>query len=173
MAPIATAAKAGGIGSVLTFLLAATGYLGLLASDGRNRLRGWGRVVTVWHYAGEDERLGGADIRGLAATGRRIGLAAVCAAIVAPLLLPSLNLHRLFQKGNGDSQIVTAGLPDPVDQLKGLLTPAGATRPVLSYRTSGTNAGEYLGVYTLNYNPAQGKWKLIPPSKTITVGTAT
>lgn len=171
MAPIATAAKAGGIGSVITFLLAATGYLGLLASDGRNRLHGWGRVVTVWHYSGEDERLGGADIRGLAATGRRIGLAAVCAAVVAPLLLPSLNLHRLFQKGAGNSQIVTAGLPDPVDQLKGLLTQPG-NRPVLSYRTSSSNAGEYLGVYTLNYDPAQGKWKLIPPTKTITVGTA-
>ena len=42
-------------------------------------------------------------------------------------MLPSLNLHRLFEKGNGDSQIVTAGLPDPVDQLKGLLTQPGNT----------------------------------------------
>ena len=172
MAPIATAAKTGGVGNVITFLLAATGYLGLLASDGRNRLRGWGRVVTVWHYAGEDDRLGGADIRGLAATGRRIGLAAVCAAIVAPLLLPSLNLHRLFEKGNGGTKVINAGLPDPVDQLKGLLIGQSNT-PVLSYQTSDRNAGEYLGVYTLNYNPALGIWKLIPPSKTITVGSVT
>jgi transglutaminase-like putative cysteine protease len=172
MAPIATAAKAGGITSVITFLLAATGYLALLASDGRNRLRGWGRVVTVWHYSGEDERLGGADIRGLAATGRRIGLAAVCAAVVAPALLPSLNLHRLFQKGDGNSSIVTTQLPDAVDQLKGLLQEPG-NRPILSYRTSASNAGEYLGVYTLNYDAAHGEWKLIPPTKTITVGTAT
>src|SRR6185437_3589045 len=69
MAPIATAAKTGGPSGIATFLLAAVGYLGLLASDGRHRLSGWGRIVTVWHYAGEDERLGGADIRGLAATG--------------------------------------------------------------------------------------------------------
>jgi TgpA N-terminal domain/Transglutaminase-like superfamily/Domain of unknown function (DUF4129) len=170
MAPIATAAKGGGIGGVITFLLAATGYLGLLASDGRNRLRGWGRVVTVWHYAGEDDRLGGADIRGLAATGRRIGLAAVCAAIIAPLVLPSLNLHRLFEKGNGGTKVVNAGLPDPVDQLKGLLGSLSNT-PVLSYRTRGKDVGEYLGVYTLNYNPALGIWKLIPPSKTITVNS--
>src|SRR5579863_3142180 len=168
MAPIATAAKTSGLGNVVTFLLAATGYLGLLASDGRNRLRGWGRVVTVWHYSGEDERLGGADIRGLAATGRRIGMAAVCAAIVAPLLLPSLNLHRLFQKGDGKPNIVSTTLPDPVDELKGLLNQPGH-RAVLSYRTGpGRNdAGEYLGVYTLNYDPSSDIWKLITPTKTI------
>jgi TgpA N-terminal domain/Transglutaminase-like superfamily/Domain of unknown function (DUF4129) len=171
MAPIATAAKAGGIGSVITFLLAATGYLGLLASDGRNRLRGWGRVVTVWHYAGEDERLGGADIRGLAATGRRIGLAAVCAAVVAPLLLPSLNLHRLFQKGEGSAQSTTSALPNPVDQLKGLLTEPG-NRQILTYKATG-DTGEYLGVYTLNYDSSQGLWQLIRPTKPITVGTET
>jgi transglutaminase-like putative cysteine protease len=170
MAPIATAAKTGGIGTVVTFLLAATGYLGLLASDGRNRLRGWGRVVTVWHYAGEDERLGGADIRGLAATGRRIGLAAVCAAIVAPLVLPSLNLHRLFEKGAGGTNVINPGLPNPVDQLTGLLRSPESNTPVLTYRTSGNDAGEYLGVYTLNYNSAKGIWTLIPPSDTSTVG---
>lgn len=172
MAPIATAAKTGGIGNVITFLLAAIGYLGLLSADGRNRLRGWGRVVTVWHYSGEDDRLGGADVRGLAATGRRIGLAAVCAAIVAPLLLPSLNLHRLFQKGEGGVQTSTSSLPDPVDELRGLLTQPG-NRPVLTYRTSSTDSGQYLGVYTLNYDSSAGLWKLILPTKTITVGPAT
>src|SRR6202000_657566 len=106
MAPIATAAKADGPGSIITFLLAATGYLALLASDGRHRLRGWGKIVTVWHYSGEDDRLGAADIRGLAAPGRRIGLAAVCAAIVAPFLLPSLNLHKLFASHSGGAKTV-------------------------------------------------------------------
>ena len=39
---------------------------------------------------------------GLAATGRRIGLAAVCAAIIAPMLVPGLTLHQLFGgHGNG------------------------------------------------------------------------
>ena len=140
MAPIATAAKAGGPGSIVTFLLAATGYLALLASDGRNRLRGWGRIVTVWHYAGEDDRLGGADIRGLAATGRRIGLAAVCAAIVAPLLLPSLNLHRLFASHTGGVRTVAVG-PAAADRpVAASCSRARATRPVLSYRSSGQDA---------------------------------
>ncbi len=170
MAPIATAAKAGGPGNIVTFVLAATGYLALLASDGRNRLRGWGRIVTVWHYAGEDDRLGGADIRGLAATGRRIGLAAVCAAIVAPLLLPSLNLHRLFASHSGGVNRVRVGLPAPIDQLSKLLaSPTNAK--VLSYRSNGQDAGQYLQVYVLNYDAAKGVWNLVYPRPSIAIGT--
>ncbi len=170
MAPIATAAKTSGISNIITFLLAASGYLALLASDGRSRLRGWGRIITVWHYAGEDDRLGGADIRGLAATGRRIGLAAVCAAIVAPLLLPSLNLHRLFGNHSGGTNIVAAGLPLPLDQLHNLLT-STSNAPVLSYQSGGSDPGEYLQVYVLNYNSAKGVWTLVPPSPSIGIGT--
>jgi transglutaminase superfamily protein/transglutaminase TgpA-like protein/uncharacterized protein DUF4129 len=170
MAPIATAAKIGGAGGVLTFLLAALGYLALLAADGRNRLAGWGRVVTVWHYAGDDERLGGADVRGLAATGRRIGFAAVCAAIVAPLLLPTLNLHQLFGEGHGGGGgPVQAGLPSPVDQMNALLSNP-SNLPVLSYQSQGANTGQYLGVYVLNYSPAHGIWTLIKPSPSIFIG---
>lgn len=162
MAPIATAAKTGGVGSIITFLLAAIGYLGLLASDGRHRLRGWGRIVTVWHYAGQDERLGGADIRGLAATGRRIGFAAICAAIVAPLVLPSLNLHRLFDSHGGGNHIVQAGLPNPVDQMHALLNETNSA-PVLSYKST-SKTGEYLQVYVLNYNSAQRVWTIVQPT---------
>jgi transglutaminase-like putative cysteine protease len=170
MAPIATAAKISGISSVITFLLAASGYLAMLASDGRSRLRGWGKIVTVWHYAGEDERLGGADIRGLAATGRRIGFAAVCAAIVAPLLLPSLNLHRLFASHSGGTGTGATGLPLPLDQLHNLLT-STSNAPVLSYHSAGSNPGEYLQVYVLNYSSGKGVWTLIPPSPSIGIGT--
>lgn len=169
MAPIATAAKPSGPGSVITFLLAAAGYLGLLASDGRNRLRGWGRIITVWHYTGEDDKLGGADIRGLAATGRRIGLAAVCAAIVAPLLLPTLNLHRLFGHGKGGQHVVATALPNPIDQLNALLT-AAVPAPVLSYRSNNGNTGQYLQVYVLNYNPGEGEFTLVQPNRGIEVG---
>lgn len=168
MAPIATAAKTGGPSAVITFLLAAIGYLGLLASDGRHRLRGWGRIVTVWHYAGEDERLGGADIRGLAATGRKIGFAAICAAIVAPLLLPSLDLHRLFANHGGGGGVSHVGLPNPVDQMRGLLDETNIV-PVLSYK-SNAKGGEYLQVYVLNYNSAQSAWTLVQPSPSISLG---
>jgi transglutaminase-like putative cysteine protease len=168
MAPIATAAKTGGASGIITFLLAAIGYLGLLASDGRSRLRGWGRIVTVWHYAGEDDRLGGADIRGLAATGRRIGFAAICAAIVAPLLLPSLNLHRLFGNHGGGDHVVQTTLPNPVDQMHALLSET-SNAPVLSY-TSTAKGGQYLQVYVDNYDPSQGVWNIVPPAHNVAIG---
>ena len=170
MAPIATAAKAGGPSGIITFLLAAIGYLGLLASDGRHRLRGWGRIVTVWHYAGDDERLGGADIRGLAATGRKIGFAAICAAIVAPLLLPSLNLHRLFADSGGGGHVGHVGLPNPVLQMRGLLDETN-NAPVLSYKST-AKGGEYLQVYVLNYNPAQNAWTIVQPSPSVPIGSS-
>ncbi len=171
LAPIATTAKVGGLGGAIAFLLAAVGYLALLASDGRYRLRGWGRVVTVWHYAGEDERLGGADMGALAATGRRIGLAAVCAALVAPLLLPGLTLHQLFGgHGGAGGRHVAVGLPDPVAELRGLLTRSAARR-VLTYRTNAVNGENYLEVYVLNYDPAASQWDLVRPGAGTAVGT--
>ncbi len=171
MAPIATTAKVGGLDGAISFLLAAIGYLALLSSDGRHRLRGWGRVVTVWHYSGEDERLGGADIGGLAATGRRIGLAAVCAALIAPLLVPGLTSHHIFSGHSGGSgNHIPVGLPNPVAQLHGLLT-RSAVEPVLTYHTDAANAENYLQVYVLNYDATLGDWDLIHPTAGDSVGT--
>jgi len=173
LAPIATTASIAGLGGVIAFLLAAAGYLALLSSDGRNRLRGWGRVVTVWHSAGEDDRLAGADMGGLAATGRRIGLAALCMAVVVPLILPHLEPHRLgigSGAGTGSGLGSGVGLPDPVVQLHGLLTQS-KPQPVLSYRTRDGDAGDYLGVYALNYDEALSQWDLIQPVHTMTVGS--
>ena len=172
MAPIATTANMRGLAAAIAFLLAAIGYLALLAADGRSRLRGWGRVVTVWHYAGEDERLAGADVGALAATGRRIGMAAVCAALVAPLLLPALTLHQLFGGGGGGGGGGGAhgvGLPDPVAQLHGLLT-RSSPRPVLTYRTTIDDSANYLQVYVLNYDSLTSKWDLVRPTGGTRVG---
>jgi transglutaminase-like putative cysteine protease len=164
MAPIATTAKMGGLGGGIAFLLAAAGYLTLLSSDGRHRLRGWGRVITVWHYSGEDERIGGADVGPLAATGRRIGLAAVCAALIVPLLLPGLTLHQLFGgNSTGGGREVAVGLPDPVAQLRGLLTRSTPVR-VLTYTSTAANAGNYLQVYVLNYSQEASDWTLVQPA---------
>jgi len=168
MAPVPTAARIGSTGGAFAFLCAATGYLALLSADGRNRLRGWGRVVTVWHYAGEDERLGGAEVGALAATGRRIGLAAVCVAVATPLLLPTLNLHRLLAGGTGPGNVAQVSLPNPVDQLDGMLTKSAGV-PVLSYRTVAVGPGaaqfqpaeQYLQVYVLNYDPSSRSWQPI------------
>jgi transglutaminase-like putative cysteine protease len=173
MAPIATTADMRGFPAAIAFLLAATGYLALLAADGRSRLRGWGRVVTVWHYASDDERLAGADVGALAATGRRIGLTAVCAALVAPLLLPALTLHHLFGGhggGSGGSGAHGVSLPDPVAQLHGLLTRSSPQR-VLTYRTTANDAASYLQVYVLNYDSSTSKWDLVRPTGGKQVGS--
>jgi transglutaminase-like putative cysteine protease len=171
MAPIATTANLRGLGAATAFLLAAIGYLSLLAADGRSRLRGWGRVVTVWHYAGEDERLAGADTGALAATGRRIGLAAVCAALILPLLMPGLTLHKLFGGGGGGGGPGShaVGLPDPVAQLHGLLT-RSTPRQVLTYRTTIADPANYLQVYVLNYDSLAGDWELVRPTSGTRVG---
>ena len=169
LAPVATAANVGGLTATVAFLLAAAGYLALLSADGRHRLRAWGRVVTVWHSSGEDDRLAGAEVGALAATGRRIGLAAVCVAVIAPLLLPSLNLHRLFASGTSGADQTSVGLPNPVDQLHGLLT-RRHPQQVLSYRSSGASAQDYLQVYVLNYDASTGSWELIQPKANARVG---
>ncbi len=169
LAPVATAANVGGLTATVAFLLAAAGYLALLSADGRHRLRAWGRVVTVWHSSGEDDRLAGAEVGALAATGRRIGLAAVCVAVIAPLLLPSLNLHRLFASGTSGADQTSVGLPNPVDQLHGLLT-RRHPQQVLSYRSSGASAQDYLQVYVLNYDASTGSWELIQPKANVRVG---
>jgi transglutaminase-like putative cysteine protease len=165
MAPIASSANMRGLASAIAFLLAAVGYLALLSSDGRSRLRGWGRVITVWHYAGEDERLAGADMGALAATGRRIGLAAVCAAVIAPVLVPGLTFHKLFSGhgtgGGGGHESV--GLPNPVAQLHGLLS-RSTPRQVLTYHTDIDDASDYLQVYVLNYDSRAGDWDLVRPT---------
>jgi transglutaminase-like putative cysteine protease len=165
MAPIATTANMRGLAAAIAFLLAAIGYLAMLAADGRSRLRGWGRVVTVWHYAGEDERLVGADTGALAATGRRIGLAAVCAALIVPLLVPGLTLHKLFGGGGSGTGPGNhpVGLPDPVAQLHGLLTRSTPQR-VLTYRTTVADPTNYLQVYVLNYDSHAGDWELVRPA---------
>jgi transglutaminase-like putative cysteine protease len=169
LAPIATTANVGGLTGAVAFLLAAAGYLAMLSSDGRSRLRGWGRVVTVWHATGEDDRLGGADVGELTATGRRIGLAAVCTALVIPLLLPTLSPHRILGGGSGTGPGTTVGLPDPVDQLHGLLT-RSKPLPVLTYQTTAPNSGNYLQVYVLNYDRALSQWDIIRPRSSTTVG---
>ncbi|MDR2984150.1 MAG: DUF3488 and transglutaminase-like domain-containing protein, partial [Nocardiopsaceae bacterium] len=170
MAPIATTANVRGLAGAVAFLLAAVGYLALLSSDGRSRLRGWGRVVTVWHYAGEDERPAGADMGALAATGRRIGLAAVCAALIAPLLVPGLDVHRLFN-GHGSGGGGTGGsvLPNPVAQLHGMLA-RSKPREVLSYHTQIADPANYLQIYVLNYNSKASTWDLISPTHGKPVG---
>ena len=103
----------------LVFCLGGAGYLAMLSADGRERIRVWGRLVSLWRssprydvafrerFGGDEtprparERRSGPDTRGLAAAGRRVGLASIVLALCAPLLLPGLHASKLFSSGPG------------------------------------------------------------------------
>ena len=161
---ITTAAHQGAIGATVVFCLAMIGYLALLAADGRERLRIWGRLVTVWHGAAADtaEAAETPDTRALAASGRRIGLAAACIALAFPLLVPGISVHDLFKTeataaGPGGPLIAP---PTPLIQMQNQLL-GTSRRTVLTYTTTARVPQEqYLQVYVLNY--AGQAWTLAP-----------
>ncbi|MEP7026353.1 MAG: transglutaminaseTgpA domain-containing protein, partial [Actinomycetota bacterium] len=161
--PITTSATPGAAGATVTFCLGMTGYLAVLAADGRERLRIWGRLVTLWQTGRpEDDPVRGPDTRALAAAGRRIGLAAVSLAIFVPLLLPGLRVHKLFNGHGSAGGGGTTGvaLPSPLVQLRNQLLP-GKHVPVLTYRTNNPQPQtQYLQVYVLNYNHSANAWTL-------------
>jgi transglutaminase-like putative cysteine protease len=164
---ITTSAKQGGAGATVVFCLGMIGYLALLAADGRERLRIWGRLVTVWHTsATEPVEAEAPDTRALAASGRRIGLAAACLALIVPLLVPGINVHDLLRAesgggtGTGGSVIST---PDPLVQMKNQLL-SSAPKTVLTYTTTMPHPQfQYLQVYVLNYSTPNETWNLVLP----------
>src|SRR5271165_4918026 len=83
----------------LVFCVGVSGYLAMLSADGRERIRVWGRLVSLWRQA--PQRGSGPDTRALAAAGRRVGLASIVLALCAPLLLPGLHPSKLFSSGPG------------------------------------------------------------------------
>jgi transglutaminase-like putative cysteine protease len=170
--PITTSARQGAVGATVTFCLGIIGYLALLAADGRERLRIWGRLVTLWQSStDDDEPVRGPDTRALAASGRRIGLAAISLAIFIPLLLPGLRVHKLFS-GHGDAGGGTAAvtLPDPIDQMQSMLQ-GGSNATVLTYRSNDpTPQYQYLQIQVLNYDTSTGTWAPQYPSTGDQVG---
>ena len=124
----------------LVFCLGGAGYLAMLSADGRERIRVWGHLVSLWRSgprhsdslyreacseyreAWSDlarrvrrpEPEPGPDTRALAAAGRRVGLASIVLALCAPLLLPGLHPSKLFSSGpgiGGGVGGITPGLP--------------------------------------------------------------
>ena len=170
---ITTSAKQGGLGATAVFFLGMIGYLALLAADGRERLSVWGRLVTVLHNpAAEPVASAEApDTRTLAASGRRIGLAAACIALAVPLLLPGITMHDLFKTrpaadGPGGPPVA---LPSPLVQMQRQLLNS-FPHTALTYQTTARNPQEqYLQVYVLNYDGSAGAWNLVPPTESTPV----
>jgi transglutaminase-like putative cysteine protease len=169
--PITTNAKQGGVGATVVFCLGISGYLAMLAADSRDRLRIWGRLVTVWQNR-DQEAVQKPDTRALAASGRRIGLAAISIAILVPLLVPGIRVHGLFGAGAapGASGPARVQLPNPLVQMQAQLE-AATPQTVLTYTTDSPDpASQYLQVYVLNYDGRRGTWGLIPPGHSVAVG---
>lgn len=165
---ITTSARQGGVGATIVFCLGLIGYLALLAADGRERLRIWGRLVTVWQSpaTGPGEAAEAPDTRALAASGRRIGLAAACMALAVPLLVPGINVHDLFRTvsgGTGPGAGPPVSTPEPLVQMRQQLLDS-TPKTVLSYTTNATNPRyQYLQVYVLNYSRSAQTWNLVLP----------
>ncbi len=166
--PAASDLKSFGGLQVLTFAAGMAGFLALLSTSGRERLRLWGQLVTFRYVQASHNAGSGPDTKQLAASGRRVGLAAVCLAVIIPVVLPSVRPHDVFAttpaaggSGSGGAVSTNAG---PGAQLDALLQVQRQLReahpkPVLTYTTTAaTPADQYFQVYVLNYNARQDTW---------------
>ena len=159
----------------LVFCLSAVGYLAMLSADGRERIRVWGRLVSLWRSAPRygrarehGEKGPGPDTRALAAAGRRVGLASMVLALCAPLLVPGLHPSKLFSSGpgiggtgGGSGQSLT--LPSALNQAVAQLH-EGQPRAMFTYSTNATqseqaNDAEYFRQYVFDTLGDKG-WKV-------------
>jgi hypothetical protein len=128
--PVTMDAQHEGAGTAVVFCLGTVGYLAMLSADGRERIRVWGRLVSLWRSGslydaarrgpgrglvaytppsgdgagtapGIAGREPGPDTRALAAAGRRVGLASIVLALCVPLIVPGLHASKLFSSGPG------------------------------------------------------------------------
>jgi TgpA N-terminal domain/Transglutaminase-like superfamily len=164
-ATIASKASTPPTDEALIFCVGVAGYLVLLVTDGRERIQLWGRLVSV-HHAGRlrpslPQDVGTPDTRALAAAGRRVGMAAVAAALLVPLLIPGLHVRDLFGAGpgagtRGSNSLAT--LPNPIVQLNQELH-RGHAQPILTYKTNNPDP-PYLRIYALDLTASAASWTL-------------
>jgi hypothetical protein len=165
--PVASNVKTFGGLQVLAFAVGMAGYLTLLSDAGRERLRLWGQVVTFRYVQALEGGGSQPDTKQLAASGRRVGLAAVCLAVIITLVLPSLRPHDVLattpsggSSSHGGSTTTNNGIAqvDPFLQVQQQLRESKPV-PVLTYTTSTTApADQYFPVYVLNYNGRADTW---------------
>jgi transglutaminase-like putative cysteine protease len=171
--PFTLSLSRGFVGTTVAFCLSVAGYLALLSSEGRDRIREWEHA----NPSGNDEP----DTRTLAAAGRRVGFASVVVALCLPLFVPGLHTTRLFGGGqpgiggsggggggggSGSGTGNGVGFPDPNTQLSQELhstTPSN----VLVYTTKDTSP-DYLQIYTLDQLNDSG-WQVSQPESLVPV----
>ena len=94
------------------FCLGGAGYLAMLSADGRERIRVWGRLVSLWRGTGATSepapRAGHPGAGGGGPAGRA---ASIVLALCVPLLVPGLHPSKLFSSGPGIGGSGTAPAP--------------------------------------------------------------
>ncbi|HTR93942.1 MAG TPA: transglutaminaseTgpA domain-containing protein [Trebonia sp.] len=164
--PFTLSLSRGFVGTTVAFIAGVAGYLGLLSSEARDRIR-------EWEHPGPADT-DAPDTRALAATGRRVGFAAVAIALFIPLFVPGLHMTRLFGNGqpgiggNGGGATV-AGFPDPNTQLSQELKETQAMN-MLAYATT-DNTPSYLQIYVLDQLTDTGWHVLGQPASHATAGS--
>jgi transglutaminase-like putative cysteine protease len=155
--PFTLSVSRGFLGTAVAFCATVAGYLALLSSEARDRIRDW-------EHTGDPDR-DGPDTRPLAAAGRRVGFTAVILALCVPLAVPGLHVTRLFagrpgiggSGGHGGGAAVQ-GFPSPYTQVtQELLSSKNST--VLAYNSS-ADAPDYLQIYALDNLTADDGFRL-------------
>lgn len=162
--PVASNLKSFGALQTLCFAAGLAGFLALLSADGKDRLRMWGPLVTFRYVQPDDETGAGPDTRDLAASGRRIGLAAICLAVIVPLVLPSMHSRHVFRTtsdGRGGGTLVIQDNP-LADTQKSLQSKPS---PVLTYTTTADDPHQqYLQQYVMTYEVKTDSWNILSPA---------
>jgi transglutaminase-like putative cysteine protease len=160
--PFTLSVSRGFVGTTVAFIAGVAGYLGLLSSEARDRIREWEHP--------DPSDTDAPDTRALAATGRRVGFAAVALALFIPLFVPGLHMTRLFGNGQpgiggntGAAGAAVAGFPDPTTQLSQELQESQATA-TLAYTSTDPVPG-YLQIYVLDQLTDTG-WHLLGQPET-------
>ncbi len=189
--PVSMNAGRSQFATAIIFCLGTSGYLAMLSVDGRERIRVWGRLVSLWRFHEGEPRefsvrsmtgpptpdsgaahrvLRGPDTRPLAAAGRRVGLASIVLALCAPLLVPGLHASRLLSSnwgfGSSSGGSGTVMLPDPLSATASQLRES-RTFTVLTYTTTAPAPG-YLQqyVYDTLTDSSSDPWQLFSSQTT-------
>jgi transglutaminase-like putative cysteine protease len=157
--PFTLSASHNAVGATVAFCLGTIGYLALLSSEGRDRIR-------EWEHPNPDPNLM-PDTRALAAAGRRVGTASVVLALCVPLVVPGLHATQLFSSGqpgiggtsgasSGDAGS-GVGFPDPDTQLSNELHTSQDSEEFV-YTTSSISP-DYFQLYVLDNLTGDG-WRM-------------
>jgi transglutaminase-like putative cysteine protease len=152
------------LGTTIAFCAATAGYLWMLSSEGRDRIR-------EWENPNPDPRLM-PDTTAVAAAGRRVGAASMVLALCVPLIIPGLHVTRLFgggQPGIGGHAAGAAGgvgFPDPNTQVSQELHTSQA-QAEFTYSSTAADP-QYFQVYVLDSLTASQGWRIFGQSPSLT-----